>query len=333
MREPAFWSRPPGLAAALLSPLAAIYGAVAARRMAQPGRGAGIPVVCVGNLTVGGAGKTPTAIAVAELLIAAGARMSFLTRGYGGRLPGPVTVDPGQHRAADVGDEPLLLARLAPTVVARDRVAGAQAARQAGADAIVMDDGLQNPALTKDLSIVVIDGRRGTGNGLVIPAGPLRAPIEAQLDRADALLVIGEPVDVGSVLVQARAQARRLPVFHGRLEPDMQVLTALRSSPLLAFAGIGDPAKFFATLEQAGVEVRERQAFPDHHRYSRSEGEQLVARAARDGLRLVTTEKDWMRIAGERDHQALEAAALALPVRLVVTEADAFRDLVLARAG
>jgi len=180
---------------------------------------------------------------------------------------------------------------------------------------------------------VVIDGRRGTGNGLVIPAGPLRAPIEAQLDRADALLVIGEPVDVGSVLVQARAQARRLPVFHGRLEPDMQVLTALRSSPLLAFAGIGDPAKFFATLEQAGVEVRERQAFPDHHRYSRSEGEQLVARAARDGLRLVTTEKDWMRIAGERDHQALEAAALALPVRLVVTEADAFRDLVLARAG
>src|SRR4051794_24351770 len=191
MREPSFWWRAGGLMSGLLSPLAAIYGAVAASRLARPGRTAGIPVVCVGNLTLGGAGKTPAAIAAARMLDAAGRRPFVLSRGYGGALAGPVQVDPARHRAAEIGDEPLLLARFAPTIVSRDRAAGADMARAAGAGSIVMDDGFQSPGLHKDRSILVVDGRRGIGNGWVFPAGPLRAPLDSQLRRAQALLVIG----------------------------------------------------------------------------------------------------------------------------------------------
>jgi tetraacyldisaccharide 4'-kinase len=331
MREPSFWWRPPGLAAAVLAPAAWLYGAIAAQRMRRPGAAAGIPVICVGNLTVGGAGKTPTAMAVAELLIAEGHRPVFLSRGYGGRLAGPVRVDPATHGAADVGDEPLLLARVAPTIVARDRVAGASAARAADADIVVMDDGFQNPALAKDLSIVVVDGPRGTGNGSVCPAGPLRAPVEAQLDYAHAILVVGKPVDAWPVL--ARAFARKLPVFHGRLEPDARVLETLRSGPVLAFAGIGDPEKFFTTLSDARIEVRARQAFPDHHRYQRADAEGIVARAARENLVPVTTEKDQVRLAGQAEVAELARIVRALPVKLVMAEAEAFRQLVLDRAG
>lgn len=327
MREPAFWWRPAAVAAASLSPLAAIYGAVAARRMAQPGRAAGIPVVCVGNFTVGGAGKTPAAIALAELLRAAGRRPFLLSRGYGGRLAGPLQVDPAVHRAGDVGDEPLLLARAAPTIVSRDRIAGAELARTAGADVIVMDDGFQNPALAKDLSVVVVDGRRGVGNGRVFPAGPLRAPLGAQLDRADALLIVGEPSPGGMTL----AGRRTLPVFHGRLEPDAAALAALKDRQVLAFAGIGDPEKFFATLTAAGIAVGARVSYPDHHRYRRFEALDLIARAEREGLVLVTTEKDWARLAGTPDLAALAGVARALPVKLVIREADAFRAFVLSK--
>ncbi len=329
MREPAFWWRPAGIAAGLLSPLGAIYGAIAAWRMAQPGSDAGIPVLCIGNLTVGGAGKTPTAIAVAELLRGAGRQPFFLTRGYGGNLAGPVQVDPTRHRAADVGDEPLLLARTAPTIVARDRVAGAEFARAAGADFIVMDDGFQNPSLIKTRSIVVVDGRRGIGNGRAVPSGPLRAPLAAQLDQAHAVLVIGQTVDVTEVI--ADAQRRALPVFHGTLEPDAQALAALKPCKVLAFAGIGDPGKFFATLSDAGIDVRARLGFPDHHNYRRAEATDLIAHAEREDLVLVTTEKDWARLAGQDDLKALAGVARALPVKLVVKEADAFRTLVLGR--
>ena len=295
MREPGFWWRPAGIAAGLLSPLGAISGAVAARRMAQHGSDAGIPVLCIGNLTVGGAGKTPTALAVAELLLAAGKRAFFLSRGYGGALAGPVRVDPAKHRAADVGDEPLLLARVAPTIVARDRVAGAALARAAGADVVVMDDGLQNPSLSKTLSIVVIDGRRDIGNGCVIPSGPLRAPLQAQLDRADAILVIGGTT---SVSVQR-------PAFHATLEPDASTLAALKSRKVLAFAGIGHPEKFFSTLIDAGIDVRAQVAFPDHHRYRRAEAADLIGHAEREDLVLVTTEKDIARLSGQDDVAAL----------------------------
>jgi tetraacyldisaccharide 4'-kinase len=297
--------------------------------MARPGVAAGIPVICVGNLTVGGAGKTPAAMAVVQLLQQAGKRPFVLSRGYGGRLAGPVRVDPQSHNAADVGDEALLLARVAPTVVARDRVAGAQAARAAGADIIVMDDGFQNPSLKKDLSLLVIDGRGGIGNGFVFPAGPLRAPLAAQLARASALLVIGDGTGADAVL---KAESG-LQVVHGRLEPDALEVAALRPRKVLAFAGIGDPDKFFRTLTEAGIDARVREAFADHHRYSSAEAADLIARAQRDGLTLVTTEKDLARLQGEAALHALAEQASALPVRLVVSEAEAFRRFVLNVAG
>ncbi len=327
MRDPAFWWRPAGLAAGLLSPLATVYGAVAAWRMARPGQIGPEPVVCIGNLTLGGAGKTPTVLAVAQILGAAGREPYALSRGYGGTQTGSVRVDLAVHRAVDVGDEPLLLARFVPTVVARDRFAGAVTAGTLGAHSIVMDDGFQNPSLRKDLSILVVDGRRGIGNGRVFPAGPLRAPLDAQLRRADALLTIGP--GVAGEAVSAAAQARGLRVFHGRLEPDAKALAGLRGHPVLAFAGIGDPEKFFATLRDAGMDVRARLSFPDHHRFRRSEALNLVSRAEREGLLLVTTEKDLARLAGQDDLAALAGISRALPVTLSVVEDDAFRDLIL----
>jgi tetraacyldisaccharide 4'-kinase len=315
----------------LLSPLAAAYGAVAARRMARPGRAAGIPVVCLGNLTLGGAGKTPSAMAVARMLDAAGRRPFLLSRGYGGRMRGPLRVDAAVHRAADVGDEPLLLARVAPTIVARDRAAGAQAARDAGARSIVMDDGFQNPAVAKDLSIVVVDAVRGIGNGLVFPAGPLRAPLDDQLAHAHALLVIG--TGSGGIRVVAAARGRGLPVFHGRLEPDGAALAPLRGRKVLAFAGIGDPDKFFATLAAAGIQVAARQVFPDHHRFRIDEAREIIARAERELLVPVTTEKDLVRLSGADELAPLAGVVRVLPVALVVDEQVAFRDLLLARTG
>ncbi|HEV2956681.1 MAG TPA: tetraacyldisaccharide 4'-kinase, partial [Xanthobacteraceae bacterium] len=288
MHAPSFWWQEPGTAAALLAPVASIYGAVAAARLRQTGERAGVPVLCVGNPTVGGSGKTPTALALARLLIDAGERPFLLSRGYGGRLAGPVRVDPQHHRADDVGDEPLLLARGAPTVIARDRVAGARVARSAGAGVIVLDDGFQNPSLAKDLSILVIDGRRGIGNGRVFPAGPLRAPLAAQFDRAQAVLIIGEG-PTGAVAARD-AEARGLTVFRGRLVPDAASVAALTGSRVLAFAGIGDPEKFFATLSAAGVDVAIARGFPDHHPFTGAQAAALVAEADRAGLSLVTTE-------------------------------------------
>jgi len=327
MRAPAFWWQEPGLAARLLAPFAAVYGAVAARRLARPGASAGIPVVCVGNLTVGGAGKTPTALAVARLLIAAGERPVLLSRGYGGRLAGPVVVDPATHRARDTGDEPLLLARVAPTVVARDRVAGARMARERG-NVVVMDDGFQNPSLAKNLSILVVDGRRGVGNRKVIPAGPLRAPLGPQLDRAQAVLVIGEPTGAGEVI--GAAATRGLPVFRGRLAPDRDAVAALAGTRVLAYAGIGDPDKFFAMLDEAGFDVRMRRGFGDHHRYGASQASALLAEADRLGLIPLTTEKDLVRLRGDDGVRALAERSRAVPVTLVVDDEKAFADLVVA---
>jgi tetraacyldisaccharide 4'-kinase len=327
MREPSFWWRDAGLASGLLTPLAAVYGAVAASRMARPGRNAGIPVICIGNLTLGGAGKTPAAIAVARMLDTAGRRPFVLSRGYGGTLSGPVRVDPARHGAAEVGDEPLLLVRAAPTIVSRDRSGGADVARAAGAGSIVMDDGFQSPGLHKDRSLLVVDGGRGIGNGKVFPAGPLRAPLEAQLRRAQALLVVG--AGAAGEDVAATARAWRLPVFHGRLEPDAAALANLKARPVLAFAGIGHPDKFFATLRDAGIEVRAELPFPDHHRYRRTEARELIERAEREGLNAVTTEKDLVRLAGQDDVGALAAVAHALPVTLTVDEDAEFRSWVL----
>ncbi len=322
MKAPGFWWREPGLAAALLSPIAGIYGAVAQRRLTQPGARIGIPVICVGNPTVGGAGKTPAAIAIARLLIAAGEKPMFLTRGYGGRLAGPVMVEP-THTAAQVGDEPLLLARVAPTVVAEERLSGARFAELHGASVIVMDDGFQNPSLIKDLAILVVDAR-GVGNGRVIPAGPLRAPLEPQLARASALLVVGADAPA----IEQAARERGLAVFHGTLKPDADTVASLRGRKVLAFAGIGDPEKFFATLTRAGIDVPVRRGFGDHHRYGVKDARALLREARQGGLDLLTTEKDLMRLKDDTAVAALSERARALPVTMDIADANALARLI-----
>lgn len=326
MREPTFWTRTPGAEAALLMPLATLYGAVATTRLRRPGRAAGIPVLCVGNLTLGGAGKTPTAIAIGRLLQAAGAHPFFLSRGYGGRLAGPVLVDRVQHAPSDVGDEPLLLSRIAPTIVARDRVAGATAAREAGANCIVMDDGFQNPSLAKDFSILVVDGRRGIGNAMVFPAGPLRAPLAVQVVRANAVVVIGEAA--GAAAVVAVAKAWSIPVFQASLVPEPDDVAALAGRPVLAFAGIGDPGKFFATLTDAGIDIRAQQSFPDHHSYTEKDAATLLGHARANDLVLVTTEKDMVRLAEHPQTAELAAATRTLSVSVAFENAPRFTWMV-----
>jgi tetraacyldisaccharide 4'-kinase len=329
MREPAFWWREAGLAARLLAPLGVIYGAVAQRRLAQAGTRAAVPVVCVGNPTLGGAGKTPLALMLARALAAAGRKPILLSRGYGGRLGGPLEVDAARHRAADVGDEPLLLARAAPTFVARDRVAGAQAAVAAGAGVIVMDDGFQNPSLQKRSSVLVVDARRGIGNGKVFPAGPLRAPLAAQLARADALVVIGSAN--GAAAAVEEAHKRGVPVFHASLTPDAAAVAALTGKRVLAFAGIGDPQKLFESLTAAGVMVVQSRGFPDHHRFTTAEARALCEAADREGLALVTTEKDLVRMQGDANVAALAGRTRPLPVTLMLADTPAFLRLLEAR--
>jgi tetraacyldisaccharide 4'-kinase len=250
-----------------------------------------------------------------------------LSRGYGGALAGPVRVDRLRHRASDVGDEPLLLAEAATAIVSHDRFAGAQAARAAGGSVIVMDDGLQNPSLIKQAALAVVDGRRGIGNGSVFPAGPLRAPLEAQLACVHAVLVVGEPSGAAGLIMAARA--RGLRIFYGRLEPAPAVIDALRGSRVLAFAGIGDPAKFFATLDDAGINAPVRQAFADHHRYTRAEVEAILASADAEGLVPLTTEKDFVRLRSDQAGSALAARARTLPVTVRIDDEPAFRQWLL----
>ena len=329
MSEPPFWWRPAGIEARLLAPLAAVYGAVAARRLGLPGKRVSAPVICIGNPTVGGAGKSPLAIAVARLLQAAAEHPVFLSRGYGGRQAGPLTVDKDRHRAAEVGDEPLLLARVAPTIVARNRPEGAQAALAKNASAIVMDDGFQNPSLEKDAAMLVVDAARGIGNGRVLPAGPLRAPLPAQLEGADAMVVVGR--GTGASETAAEARARGIAVFSAQLVPDARVVAALKGSRILAFAGIGDPAKFFATLGQAGIAVAQARSFADHHRYSWRVAKALCEEADRDELALVTTEKDLVRLQGEDALSELLRRTRALPVALTLDDETEFRAFLLGR--
>lgn len=328
MFAPSFWWKPGR--GRLLTPLAAVYGATAWLRMQKQGHSAGLPVICLGNLTVGGAGKTPAALTVARILLAAHERPFFLSRGYGGRIAGPVLVNPAVYRAADVGDEPLLLARLAPTIVSHDRVAGAQAARFGGARVIIMDDGFQNPSLKKDLSILVVDSNRGIGNGRIVPAGPLRAPLGTQIARAQALLVVGSGDGAEPIIEMGRRHG--LAIFHGRLEADSQHLAALHGRKVLAFAGIADPQKFFATLTGAGIAIAERWTFADHHHYTADDAKTLLARAQAQNLVLLTTEKDHVRLVRNPQLTTLAARTSALPVQLVIDEERAFRDMILTAA-
>ena len=263
MRAPDFWTRPsgPGL---FLAPLGCAFAAVAGlrRRLATPWR-APVPVICVGNLVAGGAGKTPVALGLGVLLREQGRNIHFLSRGYGGRLAGPIRVDPARHTARDVGDEPLLLAELAPCWVARDRVAGAKAAIAAGAEILVMDDGFQNNAIAKSLNLLVIDGGYGFGNGRVMPAGPLREPVATGLARADAAIVMTpDSRDVAASLENAG-----LPVLLARLAV-LPSAERLAGRKVVAFAGIGRPEKFFGTLEELGCILVARYGFADHHDYT-----------------------------------------------------------------
>ncbi|KJC44890.1 tetraacyldisaccharide 4'-kinase [Bradyrhizobium sp. LTSP885] len=326
MREPAFWHRPSSWTSQLLRPLAALYGAVAAQRLQRVGVDAGIPVLCVGNYHVGGAGKTPTVLALTKLLRELEERPVVLSRGYGGRLHGPVKVDPDRHTASDVGDEPLMMAATLPVVISRDRAEGVALARSQGASVILMDDGFQNPAVIKDASLIVIDGTGGLGNGRVIPAGPLRAPLRPQLERTDALIVVGEGPAAQKVAAQIAARGK--PVLSAHLKPDETSLAALNGKRVLAFAGIGDPTRFFNTLRASGLEVVRGKAFADHHAFTKGEIEDLVAEAARDGLTLVTTEKDLARLRGADGVPAWAQAIVPFAVTLQFEDTAALRRFV-----
>lgn len=315
MKTPSFWYRPPGAAARLLAPLGALYGFMTARRMACPGERPPLPVLCVGNFVAGGAGKTPTVIALAAVAGRAGLSVCCVTRGYGGSLEGPVMVDLDHHTAALVGDEALLLARAAPTVVCRDRQAAMALAAQSRFDLAIMDDGFQNPSITKSLSLVVVDGAVGVGNGHCLPAGPLRAPLALQLPLTDAVVVLGEPAGALGV-IRAAARAGRA-ILRASLE--QQGIEAFRGRRVYAFAGIGRPEKFFDQLITAGIEVVEARGFPDHHAYTGVEAREILVRADDLGALPVTTEKDAVRIAHAAAGPQAELASRCVAVSVDCT--------------
>lgn len=329
MRAPRFWSNPPrspGWQARALAPLSWIWAAATARRLARGARyRPGVPVICVGNLTVGGTGKTPTTQELVERLIARGRAAHVISRGHGGRLPGPLRVDERAHTAADVGDEPLLLAPFAPVWIGADRAASARAAVAAGAEVLVMDDGFQNGDLAQDLAIVVVDAEYGFGNGRVLPAGPLREPVEAGMARAGLLLAIG-PAPARAAFAAAWPEVARSPRLEGRLAP---LVTGMPWGGLraLAFAGIGRPEKFFATLRAEGADIVATRAFDDHAPYDARILARLLAEAKALGARLVTTEKDAARLPPD-----FRREVLTLPVRLRLGDAAPL-DAALARLG
>jgi tetraacyldisaccharide 4'-kinase len=313
MRAPRFWDRGRGgLAGPLLAPAAAVWTAVTRRRLA---RGAwcrvGRPVICVGNLTAGGTGKTPAVVAIAERLGSRGVAVAVVTRGYGGRLDGPVRVDPRRHDAEAVGDEALLLAASAPVWVGRDRAAAARAAVADGAGTVVLDDGFQNAGLAKDVAIVVVDAEQGFGNGRVVPAGPLREPVADGISRADLVLVVGEAPE--RLLAKHPVLATR-PVMSGRIVP-LATGMPWQGLRVLAFAGIGRPEKAFATLRGLGAEVVRTRSFGDHEPYGAAILERLAAEARSLGAQLVTTEKDAVRLPA-----AFRRQVLVLPVRMAIED-------------
>lgn len=306
MKAPEFWLTGRGPWPAVLAPLGCLYalGGRLRHARARP-RDVGVPVICIGNLTAGGTGKTPLAITIAGLLGAGGRTPHILTRGYGGTLSGPVRVDTVIHNAPETGDEALLLARAAPTWVAHDRVSGARAAINQGADTLILDDGFQNPALKKDFALVVIDGATGLGNGRVIPAGPLREPMRTGLARADAVIIMGR--DEKNIANDVRDCAPDLPVFTAHLRPCPDT-SRLAGKSVFGFAGIGRPEKFRDTLIEIGCRVAGFRAFADHHVFSAQEIAQLRAAADEAKAQLVTTAKDAARLGS--DAQGIEVVEI-----------------------
>jgi tetraacyldisaccharide 4'-kinase len=320
MKPPSFWYEKPGLRAALLKPLATLWTYETRRRLKNGSWDQiGIPVICIGNLTAGGTGKTPLVVAVLEYLQARGVDAHALTRGYGGSIEGPALVDPASHDAAQMGDEPLLLAAFAKTWVSADRLEGARAALRAGAQAIVMDDGFQNPALAQDLSFVVVDAQRGLGNERVMPAGPLREPASDGLARADAIVITSNTTSAPARFKPPESWKK--PVLNGKLVP-LQTGMDWQGLRALAFAGIGHPDKFFTTLKDLGADLVATHAYDDHAPYSDAILSRLQREAATKSAQLVTTEKDAARLPA-----AFRTQVITLPVRMEIREKAEFSSL------
>lgn len=321
---PRFWSRPDGAGhpvARLLAPVSSLYQMIDRRKRAAvlPWRAPG-PVVCVGNASMGGVGKTPFAILLAQMLKQAGHRPGFLTRGYGGVEKGPIEIT-ATHTATQMGDEPLLLARHAPVIVSRDREVGARLLFASGAaDVLIMDDGFQNPALVKDVSFLLVDAETGFGNGLVFPAGPLRERPEQARARADAVVIVTSG-PVAEIPADLAAFAGSLPLFRAWLAP-------VSPSPdrVVAFCGIGRPAKFYATLERAGYELAATRDYPDHHRWTSGDIADLQALGAQHGAPLITTEKDHVRLP-----DPFRDSVKTLPVRMAVDDPARLGELLASR--
>ncbi len=305
MRPPDFWLSSASIRSDLLAPLGAVYGCISASRARRPSTWtAPVPVICVGNVVLGGAGKTPVCRDIAARYRRMGRHPHILSRGYGGTVAGPAQVDPGIHIASDVGDEPLLLARDTPTWVGSDRTASAKCAVDAGADVLIMDDGFQNPGLEKTRNLLVFDSATGVGNGRVFPAGPLREPLAGALARADVLVYVGpgQPVPPSDWSG---------PVFGATVTATEDGPAALKGQRIIAFAGIGRPDKFFETLRNMGAELVRTRPFSDHHPFRRDEITGLMADAEREGCTLMTTEKDHVRLPAD-----LAASISALPITL-----------------
>jgi tetraacyldisaccharide 4'-kinase len=322
MQAPKFWYRSRSWQAILLSPLGVLYAWATARRQknARPTQ-IDIPVICIGNLNVGGTGKTPTTIAIAQMLTSRGIAVHIVSRGYGGSLQAVTQVDPRIHTADETGDEPLLMAAFAPTWVANERVEGARAAQNAGADVILLDDGFQDSSLTKDLAIVVVDAARGFGNGRCLPAGPLREPVHVGLKRADAVISIGEPEAQSQFRERSADQVGRIAHLTASLKP-IEMGMPWAEGRYLAFAGIGDPEKFFATLRGLGAPLVRTVALDDHQKLARPMIQRLMKEAQSMNAQLVTTEKDAARLPAD-----LRSGILSLPVRLEFDDANTLKTL------
>lgn len=309
----------------LLAPASALYGVIAGHHMTRaPTHVSALPVICIGNFTAGGTGKTPLALDIAARVKALGRKPAFLTRGYGGTLPGPYDVDPARDLADRTGDEALLLARAAPTVIATDRARGARQIERTSADVIIMDDGMQNPGVAKNLTIALIDGARGIGNGRCIPAGPLRAPIERQAACVDAIVINGA---LTTPLPASLTSGSKAPVLQGALKPTPGSLD-IAGQPVVAFTGIGNPDRFFATLQAEGARLRVALPYPDHHPYSNDDAERILKAAAIENAIIATTQKDKVRLIGApagSPRDKLAAASITVPVRFEFAGSDAAR--------
>ena len=318
MRSPTFWWKKEWtLSTCLLYPFSLIYTALVQRRLRRKGVKVSVPVICVGNFIVGGAGKTPTAIALAHMLHEQGYKCAFLSRGYGGRETGPVKVNTDQHTAQEVGDEPLLLSEHGLTIVSKDRVAGARFCEKLKVDLIIMDDGMQNPALHKDVVFSVLD-TRGIGNGLCLPAGPLRAPVKNQSSLVDAVIAV-DLVKEDFSIVQ-NEDLKNLIRFDAMIKPDKGAAEAVKGRRIVAFAGIGNPAKFYQTLFQSGALIEKTYDFADHHSYAMNEIQTIILDAQKKECAVVTTTKDFMRLKSMPGFDAIISQITVFPVALKISD-------------